>query len=66
MKRDIVCRCVDGWMGIVLLQVLTTTDSLLAGHINNLYNTCYWNLIHAGHTPESAEQRLRVSSFEEV
>lgn len=29
-------------------------------HINNLYNTCFWNLVLKGHlTPKQAEERLR-------
>ncbi|KAH3744923.1 tRNA-histidine guanylyltransferase 1 [Pelomyxa schiedti] len=27
-------------------------------HINNLYNTCFWSLVHSGLTPADAEHRL--------
>lgn len=30
-------------------------------HINNLYNTCFWNLVHSGMSSLDAEKRLRVS-----
>ena len=33
------------------------------GHINNLYNTCFWNLVQkSGLTEAEAEQRLSVCS----
>jgi hypothetical protein len=31
-------------------------------HINNLYNTCYWALLHSGLKPEEAEKTIRVSN----
>ncbi|KAL3312332.1 tRNA-histidine guanylyltransferase 1-like [Cichlidogyrus casuarinus] len=32
-------------------------------HINNLYNTCFWNLVNkAAHTPAKAEERLMCST----
>ena len=30
-------------------------------HINNLYNTCFWTLVHSGLTAVEAEKRLCVS-----
>lgn len=30
-------------------------------HINNLYNTCFWNLVKSGKSPKEAEDRLKVS-----
>ena len=33
------------------------------GHINNLYNTCFWNLVKvSGLSAEDAEKQLCVSS----
>ena len=35
---------------------------ILAGHINNLYNTCFWCLVQqSGLTADQAEERLNVS-----
>ena len=30
-------------------------------HINNLYNTCFWALVHSGLSTTEAEKRLSVS-----
>lgn len=32
----------------------------ILGHINNLYNTCFWALVHSGKTETEAENILRV------
>jgi hypothetical protein len=31
-------------------------------HINNLYNTCYWALLHSGLKPEEAEKTIRAKA----
>lgn len=37
---------------------------ILAGHINNLYNTTFWSLIQqGGMTNQEAEKTLAVCSF---
>ena len=41
------------------LQCFDGIVSLL-GHINNLYNTCFWKLVHSGLTTADAEKRLYV------
>lgn len=28
-------------------------------HVNNMYNTCFWNLVNAGSTPQEAELQLK-------
>jgi len=28
-------------------------------HINNLYNTCFWAIVHSGKTPHEAQERLK-------
>ena len=33
----------------------------LLGHVNNLYNTCFWCLVKSGQTAETAESKLSVS-----
>ncbi len=30
------------------------------GHINNLYNTCFWSLVKSGRSHQEAEEDLRV------
>ena len=30
-------------------------------HINNLYNTCFWSLVHSGLSTTEAEKKLSVS-----
>jgi tRNA(His) guanylyltransferase len=32
-------------------------------HINNLYNTCFWALVHSGVTLKDAEKKLCVSTI---
>lgn len=33
----------------------------ISGHINNLYNTCFWKLIQdKGLTPAESQERLKV------
>ena len=32
-----------------------------SGHVNNLYNTCFWALVHDGVTNTDAVQQLKVS-----
>ena len=34
---------------------------LLAGHTNNQYNTCLWQLIKSGKSKEEAQATLRVN-----
>lgn len=31
-------------------------------HVNNVYNTSFWALVHSGMSPEDAEKKLRVSN----
>ena len=35
-------------------------------HINNLYNTCFWSLVHSGATTADAEKKLCVSDLQLV
>lgn len=35
----------------------------LPGHINNLYNTTFWAIVHSGKTETEAEEQLRVSIY---
>lgn len=30
------------------------------GHINNLYNTTFWAIVHSGKSEQEAEEKLRV------
>ena len=40
------------------------TAYFFLGHINNLYNTCFWCLVQqSGLTTDQAEERLKVSAF---
>jgi tRNA(His) guanylyltransferase len=32
----------------------------MLGHINNLYNTTFWAIVHSGKSEQEAEERLRV------
>lgn len=32
----------------------------MLGHINNLYNTTFWAIVHSGKTETQAEEELRV------
>lgn len=33
------------------------------GHINNLYNTTFWAIVHSGKSEQEAEEKLRVCYF---
>ena len=35
----------------------------LLGHVNNLYNTAFWALVHSGLSPDKAEANLKVHMF---
>lgn len=35
-------------------------------HVNNLYNTCFWALVHSGVTLEEAGKKLCVSMYMSV
>ena len=37
------------------------TSPFCSGHVNNLYNTAFWHLVHSGLSTGEAESRLRVS-----
>ena len=40
------------------------TVACFSGHINNLYNTCFWKLIQEkGLTPAESQERLKVSWY---
>ena len=42
--------------------MLTVPTVCRAGHINNLYNTCFWKLVQEkGLSPAQAQERLKVS-----
>jgi tRNA(His) guanylyltransferase len=56
--RQADCKNFQKIIICVINQFLTY--SLLLGHINNLYNTCFWALIHSGKTETEAEITLRV------
>ena len=48
-----------------LFKFLTAVFFL--GHINNLYNTCFWCLVQqSGLTTDQAEGRLNVSAFSKL
>ena len=40
--------------------VLTMYLHTLIGHVNNLYNTTFWALVHSGLSPDRAEASLKV------
>ena len=37
------------------------SSCLCSGHVNNLYNTAFWHLVHSGLSTGEAESRLWVS-----
>ena len=45
------------------IEALKTIILISAGHINNLYNTCFWCLVQkSGLSAEQAEDKLNVSN----
>lgn len=38
----------------------------MLGHINNLYNTTFWAIVHSGKTETQAEEELRVRREREM
>lgn len=41
-------------------RMMMTHRVILLGHINNLYNTTFWAIVHSGKTETQAEEDLRV------
>jgi hypothetical protein len=37
--------------------------AITLGHINNLYNTTFWAIVHSGKSEQEAEEKLRVCYF---
>ncbi|VDO16740.1 unnamed protein product, partial [Rodentolepis nana] len=63
--RQVDCKCLmpsNKVLYIVLWEFSPTLfffSAYSTGHINNLYNTCFWNLVQRGGlTPADAEKRL--------
>ena len=58
MKTDLI----DGPQSKVKLVFSFLLLLILTGHVNNLYNTCFWCLVQqSGITADQAEERLNVS-----
>ena len=36
---------------------------VIVGHINNLYNTCFWSLVGAGVSNSDAEKQIKVLTY---
>lgn len=51
-------------MRVLLSLFKFLTVDFFLGHINNLYNTCFWCLVQqSGLTTDQAEGRLNVRAF---
>ena len=45
-------------------QQSLTVHLFFSGHINNLYNTCFWKLVQdKGFTPAQSQERLKVTTI---
>lgn len=53
--RDYACWRQADCIPIALLRLTS-----IPGHINNLYNTCFWSLVQAGESTAAAHQQLKV------
>lgn len=59
--RQVDCECSAVCLRLHNEQKLIMLLLSRLGHINNLFNTCFWALVHAGATEEAANKRLEVT-----
>lgn len=51
-----ICICVCTYVRTFQCPLLPT----LSGHINNLYNTCFWSLVNSGVSNSEAQKQIKV------